>query len=63
MDRDSANVLTRVVVGTLHVNFTAQQPQGGLAAKLTMEMMHYNIMEDFVLAEFRIVLMGGLYME
>ena len=52
MDRDSVNVLTRVVVGTLRVSFTAQQPQGGLAAKLKM---HHGkgmvaIMAGFALA-------------
>ena len=53
MDRDSASVLTRVVVGTLLVNFTAQQPQDGLAATLTMELL-VHIMEDFALAEFKV---------
>jgi len=52
MDRDSVSVLTRVVVGTLLVNFTAQQPQDGLAATLTMELL-VHIMEDFALAKFK----------
>ena len=57
MDRDSVSVLTRVVVGTLHVNFTAQQPQGGLAAKSPMD-LHLDIMEDFALAEVRITFLS-----
>ena len=56
MDRDSANVLTRVVVGTLLVSFTAQQPQGGLAAKLKMDHGEgiVAIMEGSALAEFKV---------
>ena len=56
MDRDSANVLTRVVVGTLLVSFTAQQPQGGLAAKLEMDHGEgiVAIMEGSALAEFKV---------
>ena len=54
-DRDSVSVLTRVVVEILHVSFTAQQPQGGPAAKLKMDHGEGMVasMAGFALAEFK----------